>query len=246
MMKRLFLLIALTGLGNCGFAQNFLGLVQEGRHNVSLGVNANPILNLNADYLLQTNTDKKLLKRYAWIGHVNLPLFTQEKMDFDVKLGAVGLFQFSERLKMVSGLTWGFSRTEDINGRYLNSGFKMDLLPGYYGKKWVFAPHLSVNYQPWINIKHLEYARQAFEDLYPNGSGAFKSPKDGWFYQNSLSFQTGLGIAFTQPCWQVNMTGGFQYQPNSLGFISFPDLGIMPFYFGVNLMYRFQSNSSKL
>ncbi|MCU0352074.1 MAG: hypothetical protein MUF43_14800 [Flavobacterium sp.] len=113
----------------------------------------------------------------------------------------------------------------------------MDILPGYYGEKWVFASHLSMNYQPWMNIQHNDNAKQAFTDLYPNGNGTFTSPKDGWFYQNNILFQTGLGIAYRQPMWQLNVTAGFQYQPNSLGLISFPDIGIMPFYGGVNFLF---------
>jgi hypothetical protein len=137
----------------------------------------------------------------------------------------------------LTGLTWNFSRTANLNGRYFHSGFKIDFLPGYYGNKWAFALHLALNYQPFIHIKHSDYAKNDFKDLYPNNNGKYTSPQDGWFSQNNLTLQTGIGVTYFQAKWHLNLTAGFQYQPNKLGLIASPDIGILPFYGGLNFGY---------
>jgi len=133
--------------------------------------------------------------------------------------------------------TWNFSRTADVNGQYFHTGLKIDVLPGYYGTNWAFAPHLSLSYQPFIHIEHSEYAKQAFQNLYPSGSGSFTAPKNGWFYQTHLMIQTGVSVAYFQSTWSLNLTAGFQHQPNRFGLLLFPDLGMLPFYGGLNFGY---------
>lgn len=218
-------------------AQNYFSLLNDGRHIISAGTNANPQLNAHADFLMGFDHQSRFIERYGIVAHANFPLFSQRGLDFDLRLGAGALISFADRFKSIAGLSWNFSRTADINGRYFHSGFKLDFLPGYYGNKWVFAPHFSFQYQPWIHIKHSEYAINAFRDLYPNNDGSFKAPKDGWFYQNHITLQTGVGIVYFQPNWHLNLTAGFQHQPNRLGIVALPDIGIMPFYGGVNFGY---------
>lgn len=218
-------------------AQNYFDLLNDGRHNIAVGVNASPQLNANADYFFGFENQGKLIDRYGVVAQANFPLFSQKGFDFDFRLGAGALLSFSGKFKSIAGLSWNFSRTEDLNGRYFHSGFKIDILPGYFGSKWVLAPHLSLNYQPWINIQHSEYAIKAFQDLYPNSQGEFNAPKDGWFYKNNITLQAGIGITYFQPTWHINLTAGFQHQPNRLGIIALPDIGIMPFYGGLNFGY---------
>ena len=218
-------------------SQNLFGLLNDGQHILSAGVNANPNLNANADYLFALEQREGTVHRFGILTQANFPLFSQKGLDFDFRIGAGALISFSEKFKSLAGVSWNFSRTQDLNGRYFHSGFKIDLLPGYYGNRWVFAPQLSLNYEPFINIKHSDYAKQAFQDLYPSGNGQFNAPKDGWFTQNNLTLQTGIGVTYFQPNWHINLTAGFQHQPNRLGLIALPDIGIMPFYGGVNFGY---------
>lgn len=218
-------------------AQNYFGLLNDGRNIISGGINANPNLNANADYLLSFENKGKYIEKYGIMAHANFPIFSQKGFDFDFCLGVGALVAITDKVKSITGLSWNFSRSEDLNGRYFHSGFKIDILPGYYGNKWVFAPHLSMNYQPWINIKHSEYAINAFKDLYPNNNGQYNTPKDGWFYQNNITLQTGIGIAYYNPTWHLNLTAGFQNQPNKLGLTALPDIEILPFYGGVNFGY---------
>ena len=240
-MKQLFFSLAFLILSiNFAQSQNYFGLLHESGQVLSAGVNANPNLNANADYLFGFGNEGKTLEHYGIIAQANFPIFSQKGFDFDFRLGAGALVAFSDKFKSIAGLSWNFSRTADLNGRYVHSGFKIDLLPGYYGSKWVFAPHLAFNYQPWIHIKHSDYAIKAFEDLYPNSNGQYKAPKNGWFYQNHITLQTGIGAAYYQPNWHINLTAGFQYQPNRLGIMTLPDIGIMPFYGGLNFGYSIQ------
>jgi hypothetical protein len=237
MKKLLSILVILSLVSSFANAQNYFGLLNKGSHIISVGVNANPDLNSNADYLFNFDGQSKIIDRCGFIVQANFPLFAQKGIDFDLRIGAGALVAFSNKFKSIAGLSWNFSRTEDLNGRYFHSGFKIDYLPGYYGSKWVFAPHFALNYQPWINIRHSEYATNTFQDLYPNNDGQFNAPKNGWFYQNNITLQSGIGIAYFQPTWHLNLTTGFQHQPNRVGIISLPDIGIMPFYGGLNFGY---------
>ena len=242
MKKQITVLIVSFITVNWNYAQNYFGLLHDGGQVLSAGVNANPNLNANMDYLFGLGNEGKTFERYGIIAHANFPIFSQKGFDFDFRIGAGVLVAISDKFKSIAGLSWNLSRTEDLNGRYVHSGFKIDLLPGYYGSKWVFAPHLALNYQPWIYITHSEYARNAFRDLYPNNEGQYKAPRDGWFYQNNITLQTGVGIAYFQPNWHINLAAGFQHQPNRLGLIALPDIGIMPFYGGVNVGYVLGGN----
>lgn len=237
-MKHLLFSLAFLILG-IPFAQcqNYFGLLHDGGPVISGGINANPNLNANADYLFGFKNGGKLIERYGIVAHANFPIFSQKGFDFDFRVGAGALVAFSDKFKSIAGLSWNLSRTEGLTGRYVHSGFKIDLLPGYYGSKWVFAPHLAFNYQPWIHIKHSEYARNTFQYLYPNNDGQYKAPKDGWFYQNHITLQTGIVVTYFQHNWHINFTAGFQHQPNTLGVVALPDIGIMPFYGGVNIGY---------
>ncbi len=233
----IFVLTAVLSIPKIVFGQNLFGLLNNEQHTLSIGINASPHLNANADYLYAFHEREGYFQRFGIITQVNFPIFSQKGFDFDFRIGAGVLISFYKKFKALTGLTWSFSRTADLNGRYLHSGFKIDFLPGYFGKKWVFAPHLSLNYQPFIHIKHSDYAQNVFKDLYPNNNGQYTSPKDGWFTQNNLTFQTGIGVAYFQPKWHLNLMAGFQYQTNRLGLIALPDIGIMPFYGGLNFGY---------
>lgn len=237
MKKTLTVLLISAFLANALTSQNYFGLLNAGQQTVSIGANANPNLNANADYLVGFDTQHKTIRRYGFVAQANFPLFSQRGFDFDLRIGAGALFAFTEKFRAISGISWNLSRTADINGRYIHTGFKLDLFPGYYGKRWVIAPHLAAGYQPWIHIKHSAYVIQAFQDLYPGGDGPFSGPRNGWFYQNYFLLQTGLAVAYFQPQWHLHLTAGFQQQPNRVGLVSLPDIGIMPIYGGVNFGY---------
>ncbi len=244
-MKNL-VLIGLAGL--CLHApvagQNYTGLLNDAAHMVSAGLNADPGLNVHADYFAGIQTNRALVPRLCLISRVNFPIFAQKWLNFDFQLGVGCLWNFDERWMALSGLSWHFSRTEDVTGRYLHSGFKLDLYPGYRRGLWAVFPHLGLQYQPWIHLKAGDYARQAFQDLYPDGGEPAYGPKTGWYYQNHFVFQSGLGFGYFPSRWQVNLCAGFQHTFNRLGIVTFPDVGVMPFYGTVNFGYVLQTLKS--
>ncbi len=237
MNSRFLILMALLGLPSLGYGQNPFGLLHDGHHIVSVGIHANPSLNANADYLFAFEQKDGTFQRFGLMTQANFPLFSQQGIDFDFRIGAGALVGIASNFKALMLLTWNFSRTADVNGQYFHTGLKIDVLPGYYGTNWAFAPHLSLTYQPFIHIEHSEYAKQAFQNLYPSGSGSFTAPKNGWFYQTHLMIQTGVSVAYFQSTWSLNLTAGFQHQPNRFGLLLFPDLGMLPFYGGLNFGY---------
>jgi hypothetical protein len=226
-------------------SQNLSGILHDGSQYIGIGATADPNLNFSADYFSNLNWESEKNNKIGILTSLNLPLFTQKKgFDFDLKLGIGSLITFAGQFKMISGFNWIISRTEDINGRYYNTGFKLDLLPGKYGRHWVLAPHFSVDYRPWINLKHKDYPKQAFQDLYQNREVQYNSPKNGWFHQNYISLQGGISITYFRPTWDINFVSGVQLQPGKTSLIALPDIGILPFYSGLNFGYCINKNIS--
>jgi hypothetical protein len=76
-------------------AQNFFGLLNNGQHILSAGVNANPHLNANADYLYAFEEREGTFQRFGIIIQANFPIFSQKGFDFDFRIGAGALIGFS-------------------------------------------------------------------------------------------------------------------------------------------------------
>jgi hypothetical protein len=217
-------------------AQDYFGLLSAGSQYVYVGVSAAPALMAQTGYAFG---GAQVKGKPLWLtAGVTLPLFSQKGLDAELHLGAGYRFALSGRWSMLSGLSWTLMRSEDINGRYLCTGFKLDLLPGYSTTHWMVAPHIAFDYRPWLHITHSDYAKEAFDDLYPAGSGTYTAPRNGWFVQNNLSLQMGAGLAFLRAQWNINLKAGFNWQPNRLGLVTLPDIGIMPFYGSVNVGYK--------
>lgn len=218
-------------------AQNYFGLLHPNQNTVNFGVNANPGLNLNSDFMYFL-PEESAESNLGFLVSINVPLVTKQGLNFDIRYGGGYLWTIENNFKVICGAGMVVSRTSDLNGKYWNIGFKTDFYPGFYGKRWAIAPHLSWDYKPLVHIKHSEYAQQAFEDLYPDGAGKYNAPKDGWFYQSEYNiFQLGLGAAYHKEKWNVNLTAGFQYIPNRLKIVMLPDIGLMPFYGSLNFGY---------
>ncbi len=237
-MKGLYLtLVKVLLLSVCIDAQNYFSLLNKAPLVAGLGVQANPELNVTVDGFYPISLVDKHIEGMGLVAQVNLPLFSQKGFDFDFRLGAGVMLPLKGKFKAISGLSWNMSRTADINGQYFYSGFKLDFFPGIYGEKWVLAPHLSINYQPWLHLQHNQYAKHAFAGLYSSGNGTRQAPEDGWFLQHNLVFQTGIGVAYFKPEWNISLVAGYQHQANRLALKALPDLGILPFYGGLNMGY---------
>lgn len=232
-----FLVIVSLLSANRLHAQYDNGLLQQKPHNVSIGAQTSPHLSGVVSYLYNSRMHTERISKIGFTTQLRIPLFSQSGSDISWNSGVVGLSGISGKFKLRTGLAWELGRSSDLNGNYLLSGFKLDLLPGFYGEKWILGVHLSVNYLPWIHIRHSDYSKEAFHDLYPSGSGTYSGPKDGWFVQQNLLLQTGVGMTYLHKNWNLQFVGGLQLQPNQIGIFSLPDIGIMPFYGGITFGY---------
>src|SRR5689334_17690400 len=115
-------------------AQEFNSVLYEPGHFAQAGVSASPQLNVQLGYA--TSFKNILLNKQPviFVSYVNLPLFSQQQLDIDLHVGAGSLLAFTKKFKMISGFSVDVYRTENINGRFINSGFRLQLLPGYYGE----------------------------------------------------------------------------------------------------------------
>jgi len=216
-------------------SQNHFGTLHQGNHYNNFGIMANPHLVFNTDYRASLPNVRLFGQKINFILTFSVPLFTSNWFDIDGRLSSSYLIDITGDFKTIIGLSYNLSRSEDINGSYYTFGRKVDLYPGYFGDTWVFAPHFSVDYRPLVYIKHKANAIEAFEDLYPNSKGKYNAPKDGLYYQTLFIWQFGLTAIHRTPERNINITGGFQYMPNKLDIISFPELGILPIYGGINV-----------
>lgn len=240
-----FLILSTLLFAKTAEAQFDNGLMQQTPHNLSVGAQASPHLSAVVSYLYNSRVQLPLFDKTGFTTQLRLPLFSQSGTDISWNGGVVGISGISGKFKLRTGLVWELGRSSDLNGNYLLSGFKLDLLPGFYSEKWIMGVHLSVNYLPWIHIRHSDYAKEAFHDLYPSGSGTYMGPKDGWFIQQNLLLQTGIGMTYLHRNWNLQLVGGLQLQPNQIGVFSLPDIGIMPFYGGMTFGYAFGKSSTE-
>ncbi|MCU0432743.1 MAG: hypothetical protein MUC87_04750 [Bacteroidia bacterium] len=235
-MKRLlFSCLLLTGFTQAT-AQDYFSLLNPGSQYVYAGVSAAPALMAQTGYAFSGVTIKD--KPLVFTAGITLPLFSQKGFDAELNVGAGYQWALAKNWNMITGLSWNIMRSQDINGRYLCSGFKLDMLPAYYTSHWMTGPHLALDYRPWLHIRHSDYSKEAYTGLYPSGSGTYTTPRDGWFLQDNLALQLGAGVAYFRTHWNINLKAGFNWQPNRLGLISLPDIGIMPFYGSVNVGYK--------
>jgi hypothetical protein len=216
-------------------AQEFNSVLYEPGQFAQMGISASPQLNVQLGYA--TSFKNIQLKKHpvTFVSYVNLPLFSQQRLDIDLHVGAGSLFMFTKKFKMISGFSADVYRTENLNGRFVNSGFRLQLLPGYYGDTWIFAAHIVFDYRPWVNLKHSDYAKQAFQDLYSPNDVRYTSPHNGWHYQSYTTLQSGISVTRKQKLWSISFTAGYLQNFNKVGVSMLTDIGIMPFYGGLSV-----------
>lgn len=238
-MKTTILVILFTAMGYCLFAQHYFGLLYPNRALANVSVQADPALGFGSGYFIAPAKMRLGQIPLGVGGSLHIPLSAGQGFDFDLTLGAGCLIDISERFKTIAGLSWGLHRSADLNGRYWNTGLKLDLYPGRYGDRWVIAPHLGLDWRPFVHLRHSAYAREAFQGL----NGKYDAPQDGWFRQRFWQQQIGLSVLYYRPRWNVQLTAGWQHYWNRLGINLLPDIGILPFYGGLNFGYLLMEGS---
>jgi hypothetical protein len=228
MNKYLLLLLLLAGF-QCAHAQNYFGLLHQAKQTGQFHIAASPSLQLGWDYLISFAGIQLKNRPVGWGASLSMPLFSQEGLDIDFSAGAGYLLPLKNKIQLLTGVKYGFYRTQDINARYINHGIKLDVFPGYYGSKWLFAAHFAIDYRPFVHIRHRAYAKQAFQDLYPHGNGPYTAPQNGWFTQNMRFGSYGICVAYRQEKWHVRMVIDYHCPLTGLGYKIIPELGMMPF-----------------
>ncbi|MCU0391858.1 MAG: hypothetical protein MUE81_12130 [Thermoflexibacter sp.] len=237
-MKTAIFIFSLSFLALISQAQNHFGLLQNARQTAQVQFTANPALSMGFDYLMRVEKVKIKGKPIGIGASLAFPLFSQSQLDIDVSLGASYLAEIKNNWHILSRLKYGFYHTEDINGRFFNHGLRLDLYPMYRKKTWAFAGHLALDYRPFVHITHKEYAKKAFQDLYPNNDGNYAMPQSGWFSQNLLFVNYGIAITYTKEKWNVNFTIDYARSLAKLGNVFMPDIGIIPFSANLGIGYR--------
>lgn len=231
-MKYLIYTVLFTlHISTIAYSQQYFGLLQSRPHSVNMSVGAAPHLDASIGYLYASDSLRLGGLPVGIAANIAAPLFSQQSgFDASLRAGAGVLVPFGGAWKMLTGLSWGLHRTEDISARYWTTGLKLDLYPGWYGQSWMIAPHLALDYRPLVHLEHKEYARQAFQNLYPNANTPQREAQNGWFSQQFFLTQTGVSAAYFQERWNINVVMGLQQHWNRLGILFLPDVGLMPIY----------------
>ncbi|MDX2284554.1 MAG: hypothetical protein NW241_10340 [Bacteroidia bacterium] len=204
-------------------AQYEMGLLLEAPHSAQIQMTAAPHLALSAQYL---RASERLRAGGSPLGigvSASLPLSALRGFDLDVSAGIAHRWMPHPAWQMLSSLRYGLSATRDLNGQFVHHGLRMDLCPGRYGRRWMLAAHLSLDYRPFVHIRHSAYAQQAFEGLPQDG------PQDGWYTQHLLFSQYGLCAAYRRGRWNAHAGLDYRRAHAQLGRIVLPDIGILPF-----------------
>jgi hypothetical protein len=198
---------------------------------MNIGVGAAPHLDASVGYLFASDSLRLGGLPLGIVGNVSAPLFSQQDgVDASIRAGIGVILPFGGAWRMITGVSWGLHRSEDINARYWATGIKLDLFPGWYGQTWMIAPHLALDYRPFVHLEHKEYARQTFQNLYPNSTVSQREAYNGWLVQQFFLTQTGVSAAYFQDSWNINVVMGLQQHWNRLGILFLPDVGLMPIY----------------
>jgi len=98
------------------------------------------------------------------------------------------------------------------------------------------------------HIKHSTYARSAFEDRYPASTSyedMINGPRDGWYRMPAQRWKSGLAADY-KICKTIILYGGggIDYTPNDHDIFMFADVGVIPFYVQLGMLYSIGFNFS--
>lgn len=179
--------------------QNYFSLAHPSKSMVNMGLHADPHMNAQVDFNYSNPEKNSLLQRVGLCFQLHIPIFSQKGFDFDAGIGPIVRLKINSNYSVFGGLQWNISKSEDINAKYIHSGLKLDIIPAFQKNNHLIGFHTGVHYQPWIHIKHKDYAMRRYIDLYPNGNGTYMGPKDGWFTQPYVCIQTGIAYSYLKP-----------------------------------------------
>ncbi len=244
-MKRLiaiFILIVFLFCSNSAFSQTILFPNASTRQNFSLQMSANPVFFIEAGY--HYRFDNVIAGKSVFIhGVIGTPLFLMKEFD-SFRIGLGGSVKWIEHggFALVGGLFTSIATNENVNGNFIAWNFKLNLLPGYYSENWFAA--LDLAWKPTIStyINHSNYVKEAFKDRYPDSTPAnemIDGPEDGWYSTPANYVMAGMLAGYTlRHAYTIYVNGGIKYTPNDLGIFMFGDIGVIPYYMKLGIIYH--------
>lgn len=207
---------------------------------VGVGASANPILkaHLSGAYRFKnTFGSENDLTLTASLG---TPIVLLGNFNsFDMLIGGAYHVQVIEGWTMnwVGAAT--LATTGNINGNFAALGIDLALAPGYRAENWFANLWIGGQYKLATHIAHSDYARRAFNDRYANAPNMSDALQDGWYRTNAWIWQVGASGGYQINTVVLSLNLGLQVFQSETGVQMLPDLGIMPFYGTLGVVYCF-------
>lgn len=80
----------------------------------------------------------------------------------------------------------------NLEGTMNGLGFELRSASVHLGKKWNNGFELGRQYNIATHIKHSEWVKDTFRDLYPENVDGINGPKDGWYSATVSRFRLGF------------------------------------------------------
>lgn len=241
-LKIYFILLLMVFMSDVVIAQPFVGLKEIPKQSISFELSISPAFLGGFTYYYRMDS---FFKNKDVVLHATLvsPIFLIKEVD-SFRFGSGASVKYGEwgNFAVVAGTAIYFATNKNVNGNFVAWGLEFDFQPGYFKEKWFISLNLSWKQTLMTHIKHSQYARSAFEDRYPEGislESTINGPRDGWYRTPAQHWKTGL-IAGYRISKSVTLYGGggIDYTPNEQGFFMFADVGVIPFYGQIGVVYH--------
>jgi len=166
---------------------------------------------------------------------VGAPLYLFSGIDaFEFTLGAASEIPLHGRFGVTLALATSLATTENTLGRLVAWGLELAVLPGFFAERWFVALNLAWRPTLATRIEHSDYARDAFDDRYPEGTPSAEQtagPRDGWYGFPVHRWVVGLvgGYSFGRRV-TLYSGGGIDAMAQDPGYFSYPAIGVLPIY----------------
>jgi hypothetical protein len=237
-----FSLLLSIFVSNGALAQPVAGMKEISRQNISFELSMSPAF--LGEFVYHYRLDN-IFKDNDVVLHTTLgtPLFLIKELD-SFRIGGGASIKYGEwgNFTAVAVISTSLATSENVNGKFIAWGLGFALQPGYYKEKWFIGLNLAGKQSLMTHVKHSNYARSVFEGRYPEGTppeNMIIGPKDGWYRTPAQRWQTGL-VAGYKISKSITLYGGggIDYTPNEHGIFMFADVGIIPFYGQIGVVYH--------
>lgn len=238
-MKGLLLFSIVFVLSSNALAQPLISSKNITKQSLSLEFSMSPAFLIEFAYY--NNVFKK--NDVMLLTTLGSPIFLIKEFDsFRLETGAYTTWWERGNFSLAGGIFTTLATNENISGKFIAWGLEIVMQPGYYDKKWFAALNLVWKQTMATHIKHSEYVKSAFDDRYPADTPPEKmidGPKDGWYGTPAKRWVSGLiGGYKIRKAITLYLGGGIIYTPNKQDIFLFGDVGLIPFYAQLGIIYH--------